>query len=125
MRPLFLFITPWLAAAAAAQPALPTEFPADAAAVEAAALRDHMAGKVFRAQPASGPAWRLEYKANGYAFLDTTAGFRDTGRWSVEQDRLCSTWDRAPSGCSQARLKAGVVYVKRASNGEVVALVPD
>ena len=38
MRPLCLFITPWLAAGAAAQPALPTEFPADAAAVEAAAL---------------------------------------------------------------------------------------
>lgn len=114
-----------LPAAAAAQPALPTEFPADAAAVEAAALREHLAGKVFRAQPASGPGWRLQYKADGYAFLDTTAGFRDSGRWSVQDTQLCSKWERAASGCSEARLKAGVVYIKRASNGEVVALVPD
>lgn len=125
MRTLLIGVGAWLATAATAQPALPTEFPPDAAVVEDAALRDHLAGKVFRGQPASGPGWRLEYKSNGYAFLDTTAGFRDTGRWSVEQSRLCAKWERASSGCSEARMKAGIVYVKRASTGEVVALVPD
>ena len=125
MKRLIVALASWVAVAAAAQAVPSGEFPAGSAAVEAGALREHLAGKVFRAQPASGPGWRLEYKANGYVFLDTTAGFRDTGRWSVEENRLCSTWERATSGCSEARLKAGVVYVRRTSNGEVVALVPD
>src|SRR5690606_22363969 len=92
VKRLIVALASWAAVAAGAQAVPPGEFPAGAAAVEAGALRKHLAGKVFRAQPASGPGWRLEYKANGYVFLDTTAGFRDTGRWSVEENRLCSTW---------------------------------
>jgi hypothetical protein len=114
-----------LPTAAAAQQALPVEFPADVSTPSAQALREHMAGKVFKAQPAKGPGWRLEYKASGYVFLDTTAGFRDTGRWHVEETRLCAQWERSPSACSEARLQGAVVYINRVSNGEVVALVPD
>jgi len=110
--------------AALAQTVLPTEFPADAQAASPEALREHLAGRVFKAQPASGPGWRLEYKSNGYVFLDTSTGYRDTGRWSVEGLQLCAQWERAPSGCSETRLLGPLVYIKRSSNGEVVALVP-
>lgn len=114
----------WPIAAMAQSADIPTEFPADAVVARPEALREHMAGKVFRAQPAKGSGWRLEYKSNGYVFLDTTTGYRDSGQWSVEETRLCASWERIASGCNEARLKGSSVYIKRDS-GEVVALVPD
>lgn len=102
--------------------ALPTEFPSEARPAAAQALRELLQGRVFRAQPASGPGWRLEYKDSGFVFLDTTTGYRDTGRWSVQESSLCTQWERSPSGCSEARLSGATLYIKRISNGEVVAL---
>lgn len=107
----------------AAQSSLPTEFPVDAIALPAVSLSERISGKVFTVKPADGTSWRLEYKANGYAFIDTSSGFRDSGKWRVDGTRLCADWQRAPSGCSEARLKDETVYIKRVSNGEVVTLV--
>lgn len=107
-------------AAAMAQGQMPTEFPADAAPIAADALRERLAGKVFNVQPFTGPSWRLEYKPNGYAFLDTSAGFRDTGKWRAEDSKLCSDWQKATSGCGEVRVKGDSIYIKRSSNGEVV-----
>lgn len=112
-------------ALAAAQSAPPTEFPSAAQAVEPAALQAALTSKVLRVQPAQGAAWRLEFKTSGYAFLNVGTGFSDTGRWSVEGSQLCMQWQRAASGCSEARLLDSSVYIRRTSNGEVVALVPD
>ena len=106
-----------------AQTAMPTEFPADALRVNAETLRARLSGKVFRVKPADGSSWRIEYKANGYAFIDISNGFRDTGSWHVEDGKLCSDWHRANGGCSEARLKGESIYIKRVSNGEVIALV--
>ena len=110
-------------AAVLAQAERPTEFPADAESVAADALRDRMTGKVYDAKTFDGATWRLQYQSNGYAFIDTSTGFRDSGKWRVEGSKLCSEWQKAPSGCSEARVKGDTVYVKRAANGEVVALV--
>lgn len=107
---------------ALAQSVLPTEFPVDASAATAAGLRTLLAGNVFRVKPADGSSWRIDYKANGYAFLDTGSGFRDSGVWRVEDGRLCTDWHRASSGCSEARVVGTSIYIKRASNGEVVLL---
>ena len=82
-----------------------------------------MAGKVFSVQPAQGASWRLEYRANGYLFLETSAGFRDTGTWRIEGDKLCGHWQKSGAGCSDTRLKDNVLYVKRISNGEVISLI--
>ena len=110
-------------AAVLAQAERPTEFPAEAEAVTADALRDRIAGKVYDVKTFDGATWRLQYKPNGYAFIDTSKGLRDSGKWRIEGSKLCSEWQRTPSGCSEARVKGNTVYVKRVANGEVVALV--
>ena len=108
-----------------AQVSLPTEFPAEAVAPSAEALQQVVSGKKFRARLSDGTLWRLDYKSSGYAFIDTSRGFRDTGRWRVEGSQLCVEWQRVTGGCNEMRLKGGAMYVKRTSNGEVVALEPD
>ncbi|MDQ2736175.1 MAG: hypothetical protein M3Y55_14575 [Pseudomonadota bacterium] len=103
-----------------AQSALRTDFPDDATPSSADALRARISGKVFHVALADGSSWRIAYKANGYAFLDVSGGFRDTGTWRVEDGRLCSEWRKATGGCGEARLKGDSFYLKRTSNGEVV-----
>ncbi len=107
----------------AAQNSIPTEFPVDAVALAPASLTERISGKVFKVKPANGQTWRLEYKASGYAFLNTSSGFSDSGKWRVEGSQVCADWQRSPSSCSEVRLKDDTVYVKRVSNGEVIALV--
>jgi hypothetical protein len=109
---------------ALAQPTMPTEFPADAAAISDAALSERIAGKVYRAKLTDGATWRLEYKSNGYVFLNTGSGFSDNGKWSVKQGQLCTEWRRIPPGCAETRASNDAVFIKRTS-GEVVALRPD
>ena len=106
-----------------AQSGPPTEFPSDAAPVAPALLREQMAGKVYKGTPADGISWRIDYKANGYAFLDTSRGFRDTGKWRVEGTTRVLRRQRATSNCSEARVRGNTVFIKRAS-GEIVALQP-
>ena len=110
VMPLFAF----------AQSPIPTEFPADAVPASADDLRARIAGKVFNVKLADGTTWRLEYMANGNAFVDTSRGFRDTGKWRVEGGTLCSDWQRAPNGCSETRIKGEAIYLKRISTGEVI-----
>ncbi|MCB4362357.1 hypothetical protein KIH07_01340 [Hydrogenophaga taeniospiralis] len=110
---------------AMAQSAMPTEFPADTVVLAADVLQLRMAGKVYKAKLTDGATWRLEYKSNGYIFLNTGSGFSDSGKWSVKGEQLCSEWTRAPSGCSETRANNEAIYIKRSSTGEVVALRPD
>ena len=114
-----------LPAAALAQTTFPTEFPADAQPVSAEALRQRVSGKVFKIKYSDGTSLRLEYKNSGYAFIDTSRGFRDTGKWRVEGEKLCIDWQKIPGGCSDVRMKGDVIHLKRVSNGEVVVLVAD
>ena len=120
-----LLVLALLPPAAYGQASLPTDFPPDSSAISADALRERMAGKVFRVKPADGTTWRLEYKESGYAFLDTSRGAKDTGKWSTQDSKLCHEWQRVPSGCSDARMKDSVIYLKRSTNGEVVALLQE
>lgn len=108
-----------------AQSPLTTEFVADSVMPTDDALRMHVSGKVFKVKPAVGATWRLEYKANGYAFLNTSNGFSDSGKWRAEKGQLCNDWKKIPSNCSDTRLKDDVLYIKRVSNGEIVALIVD
>ena len=112
------------ASAAGAQAQIPTEFPDDAQPFTAETLRERVAGKVFKVKPADGSEWRLDYKANGYVFIDTNRGFRDSGTWKVEGTQVCVDWKRSSNGgCSEARLKGDTFYLKRAADGEVIVLM--
>lgn len=110
---------------AMAQSAMPTEFPADTVVLAADALQQRMAGKVYKAKLTDGATWRLEYKANGYVFLNTGTGLSDTGKWSVKGEQLCTDWNRGVSNCAEARANNEAIYIKRSNTGEVVALRPD
>ena len=74
---------------------------------------------------ADGQEMRLQYKDNGFAFIDTNRGFRDTGKWRVEGKNVCTDWSRAPSGCGEARAKGEIVHIRRVSNNEVLMLKPN
>ena len=120
MQLLLAFILLPLAAAAQT---LPTEFPTDAQAVPPETLRQLFSGKVRKAQPASGAGFRLEYKENGFVFLDTATGFRDTGKWSVEGSHICTDFPKLQKACNEARVQGDTVFVRR-NSGEILALTP-
>ncbi len=108
-----------------AQTPLTTEFLADSVMPTDDALRAHVSGKTFKIQPATGPSWRLAYKANGYAFLNLSNGFSDSGKWRIEKGQLCNDWQKIGGSCSNVKMKDDVLYVKRVSNGEIVAFQID
>ena len=85
---------------ALAQGALSVEFPIASKPLPAApALKAALAGKTFNVDLADGTRWRLEYKANGYFFLNTSTGFNGTGDWRADDERLCTA-------CAAARCRA-------------------
>lgn len=118
---LLFALLSWALAHAQTTP-LPTEFPPDAAPIGADALRERLSGKVFRARIANGDAWRMQYMANGYFFINTDRGFADDGKWRVEDSRFCTELKKVAASCAEARIKGGAIYFKRASNGEVVEM---
>lgn len=109
-----------LSAPAFAQPA-PTEFPDGAIPLTAPALQAAVEDKVFMAQPAQGAAWRLQYNANGFFYVNV-GNFSDDGKWSVKDSTLCTEGKRVKAFCNELRSKDGVLYMKRES-GEILKLV--
>lgn len=105
-----------------AQDGMRTEFPNEALAPNADSLRERLADKAFDVKPFAGASWRLEYMSNGYAFLNTSNGYSDKGRWRVEDGKLCVEWVKLSSGCNEARVAGDSVLIKR-NSGEVVTLV--
>ena len=108
--------------ASLAQTAAPTEFPQDAHAGSPETLGPQLSGKVFHVKTADGGGFRIEYRANGYVYLDMSTGFRDSGKWRIEGSTICAEWRQIRASCSEARLRGDTVFVKRANNGEIVAL---
>lgn len=106
------------------EPAKPAEFPAGATVPTAAELSGTLANKVWQAQFANGQKARYQFKGD-YLYVDLSSGASDTGKWSVEDGRLCAEFRRFNSGCSDVRMQEGKVWFKRASNGEIVGLTVD
>jgi hypothetical protein len=107
-----------------AQSALPTEFPAGSTPITGDALQARLSGKVFTVKPADGSTWKLEYKANGYLFLESSGGYKDTGTWRIEGEQTCGTWQKAGRSCTEYRLKDDALFAKRQS-GEIIRLVSE
>lgn len=119
---LIVSIVSAVCVSAAAQNSVPSVFPDDAAAPSAGELKAKLSGRTFDVKLADGGSWRLEYKANGYFFVNTSTGFSDTGEWRTEDGRLCYTARKLKPGCNEMRLKAEGIYLKRDS-GEIVQYV--
>ncbi len=101
-----------------------TPFPPEAKVVTGDALKALVTGKTFRAQPASGPGWKVQYRDNGYVYLDVSNGYRDSGKWRVEGSTLCAEWQRLSNKfpCNEVReMSPGTLMLLRES-GELLLM---
>ena len=65
----------------------------------------------------------MEYSRLGHLFVDVGTGFKDDGPYRVEGSQVCVTLRRSGASCSEYRVDGDAVYLRRASNGEVLTLV--
>lgn len=75
--------------------------------------------KVFNIKLADGNSWRLEYRANGYFYVNTSTGFNGSGQWQAEDGRLCGQLKGRDRGCNDVRFDQGLLHLKRDS-GEII-----
>lgn len=106
-----------------AQAAPAAGFAAEARPLEAEALRLRVNGKAFSYKTAAGGTVRVEYKENGYAFVNVGSS-NDSGKWRIEESAVCVEWSRFPAGCSEFRSVGDTLQAKLRSNGEIVVLNP-
>lgn len=100
------------------------EFPAAASTPKKDEIQAHLADKVFAVALANGQTWRLDFKKNGYFFVDTSTGFNGKGEWNSEDGKLCSklTGRDRDFSCADARMHEGVIHIRRA-DGEIIRYV--
>ena len=104
-------------------PTAPADFPAEAKLLTAETLRLRLAGKVFNVKTAGGAAWRLQFQADGYYFINV-GNYSDSGKWRTEESGLCTEPQRRPAACNQMRLAGDALYMQRDS-GEIVKYEPN
>jgi len=119
MRILIAFlIVPVLAVAQS----FPTEWPKDAQALAPDALRERLLGKTFLAKSVTGADVRTQYQQT-YVYINTGTT-TDSGTWRTEGSAVCAEWKKLRAACSEIRAVGDALYVKRANNGEIMAMVP-
>lgn len=116
-RFLLMFAGPTLALA---QAAFPTEWPIGAESLAPDALRQRLIGNSFVAKSVTGPDVRTQYKES-YVYINV-GNTSDSGEWRTEGSAVCVEWKQLRPSCSEIRLVGDLLYVKRANNGEVMAL---
>jgi len=98
------------------------DFPVDAAPLKASELQDRLSGKVYSVKPADGAVWRWEFKSGGTFFI-TIGRYSDSGKWSIEDSKVCSEGRKIAASCNEIRQRDGVLMLKRDS-GEIVEMSP-
>jgi hypothetical protein len=98
-------------------------FPDGASTPNAEELKKRLGGNVFSVKLADGTSWRLEFRANGQFFVDTSTGFRSDGQWAAEEGRLCSQLRGRDRICTDARVHNEILHFKR-DTGEFIQYVP-
>jgi len=116
---LLIFFAPIIAAA---QATFPTEWPNGAQPLSSAELRQKLVGKRFVAKSLSGPDVRTQYDET-YAYINV-GNTSDSGTWKTEGSAVCNEWRKLRAACSEIKAVGDQLYVKRANNGEIMALVP-
>ncbi|WP_088278407.1 hypothetical protein [Ideonella sp. A 288] len=118
-RPVHCLVAVGLAFGALAAQAQAPQFPDGATTPTSADIKAYLDGKVFDVAIADGTRWRLEYKSNGYFFVDTSTGFRNSGTWQAEDGKLCGHLKGRDRGCNDVRLHQDLLHLKRDS-GEII-----
>ena len=97
-----------------------TQFPEGSALLTTETLTAALSGKVYTAQPAKGPSWRIQYNDNGFVYVNV-GSFSDTGKWFAKDSTVCSEGRQIKFFCNEVRTKDNTLYLKRES-GEVLKL---
>jgi hypothetical protein len=89
-------------------------------------LKARLSGKSFAWQaPGSRFTAKVQYNANGFAFINVSSGLNDSGPWAVEGAQLCSQWKQLPAACApEVRAKGDMLLVKR-TDGSWATMVPN
>lgn len=124
--PIFLLAS-MCASAASAQTvpagAVLTAFPADAVPLSREAITERLNGQSYSGTTATGLTWRATYKDSGYVFMDLSNGARDSGTWRAEDGKVCVEYrGRFPSGCSEVRASATMLFSQRENSTAVIAM---
>jgi len=107
---------------ALAQASFPTEWPSGSQPLLPDTLRQRLVGKTFIAKSVTGPDVRTAYQET-YAYINV-GNTSDSGTWKTEASTVCNEWKKLRPACSEIRALGEALYVKRANNGEIMALVP-
>jgi hypothetical protein len=105
---------------APAQPAPTKDFPADAHALSVDDLKQALTGKTFMLTWVGAPAWRMEFKDNGYIFFNA-GSTNASGTWRAESGKVCTDMRAFGNNCNEIRKSGDSLYYKRMS-GEVIAM---
>lgn len=98
------------------------DFPTESTIPSAAEIQKYLTASTLSAKLGDGTTWRLEYKSNGYFFINTSKGFSSNGEWRTEDGRLCGQLQGRPASCNDIRIQMGVLLYKRDS-GEILQFV--
>ena len=112
----------WAGLAFAPLAAHSQQFPEGASTPNEADVKKYLDDKVFNVKLADGNSWRLEYKSNGYFFVNTSTGFSSSGQWKAEDGRLCGQLKGRDRSCNDVRFHQDLLHLKRDS-GEIIQLV--
>jgi hypothetical protein len=86
-------------------------------------LNAFLAGKSFQWSTAEGVRVKSKFGADG-GLAASAPGYYDTGKWRVEDGKLCGSMRKAGDFCNEARFDAGTLYLRRV-NGEIVRYEPE
>ena len=102
--------------------ALAQDFPEGSAQPNNDEIRKYLEDKVLDSKTADGTTWRLEYKSNGYFFINTSRRFNSDGKWQIEDGKLCGQLKGRDRACNEVRMHNGILLYKRDS-GEIISIV--
>ena len=83
-----------------------------------------LSDKRFTVDLADRSSWKLEYKANGYFFVNTSAGFNGSGTWKIQDDKVCTDGKGMNASCGVVYQRGDSLFMRRSATGEIIELRP-
>lgn len=105
------------------QTASAADFPEGATTPNADEIKQRLAGNDFLINYANGGNARLQFKSNGYFFVNTSTNYSDNGEWTTEDGKVYTRSQKQGANCFAVRVSADSMYLQR-TNGEIVKYEP-
>ena len=123
LRHLLVLAVAGIAAPAFAQSQL-KEFPPGLTTPSDDVIKRRFDDRNYRVDLADGTNWKLQYKANGYYFVNTSTGYSDSGKWSVKDGFLCNEPRKTTGGCNEVRDGGDASFWIKRANGDILQMRP-